>query len=308
MDSFPDKVKTALLRELKANEEIIWANKPFVWRAALPSFSSWLATIMICAVLIPFSLNINVSNSESIVGIIVISFFGLIAIALFLAPFYSLIESKNTCCVITNKRAFNLHVVRKVTVETIPFFQIEHTTKVTHTDGSGDLILCKEYYWDSYDKRREKNIGFFAIPDVNQCEHVLTEVLETFKSERQKTNAQAESKKDEINTVDTPKYWSHPETTSLHASASPQIEKSLDYLYTAFESAEESRRYVLQQKIESKLKSKRDLGQTYSNRDKDFQNRKNANASFSLISFVDNPYYFNIFIGIVFILVVIFML
>lgn len=303
MDRVFNKMEQALSDELKTSEKVIWSDQPIALQLMLPAFGIWVFMIPWTLFASSFFIeNLNKSEFEVII-LLVISFFLFVGVTGLLSPFYIWLKAKKTLYVVTNQRVFIVHYLYTLEIQNIDISQINNLVKKIKRNASGDLILCKEYYWDSYNKRREKERGFFAVNNVSDVEKHVLKLVEQHHRLRE-TYIEGIEKLDNSSSKLLDK--------SIEAGIEPmtnkqsEIEKQLVFLFSRFSDSNGSRRYVLQERIVSLLEQKRTLGYAYSKRDVKFLAETKTNSNSYKLEFFDNPDYFGIAAVVVVVLLLIF--
>lgn len=180
------------------------------------------------------------------------SLFPLIGIYLLLTPLFEYIAALNTIHVISNKRIFTISGINTITVFNYDLSRIRNIEKSTRNNGSGDLTLYKDLYLDSDGDKQEKNRGFYSIPDINKVEDLIVKHHGLIKP-CSATSATTCSKSKAI--------------TGFASKESQDIEERLTILYTKYEKATESRRFVLKTKIITLVQYKQEEAIPLSSRD-----------------------------------------
>jgi hypothetical protein len=173
-------------------EQMLWAEKPDLRRAAFLSFGIWLFAIpwttfalfwesMVVGPLVLELLGYEFSAKEpgtSVrAGMWVMGLFGIpfiaIGFGMLAVPFFALRKSGQTIYVLTNKRLAILEGGKTVSVVSIAPGQIVATSRREGPDGRGTLILHQGYTTDSDGDRVEKKTDLGVISDVRRIEQLV---------------------------------------------------------------------------------------------------------------------------------------
>ncbi len=102
--------------------------------------------------------------------------FVLVGIAMLSSPLFSYAKAFRTLYIVTNKSVRIVTLGRTKKVETYIANDIGKIERKEKPDGSGDIIFKYDVRFDSNNKRREKPIGFYGVPDVRSIEQHLVQL------------------------------------------------------------------------------------------------------------------------------------
>ena len=175
MSPLPLKLDWAVKNELNSDESLKWTGQPMPYKRMI-------STLGICWFGIPLVIVIGIQqNWEGSFNQILGTFFG---IGMLLWPFRCFFKAKKTVYVITNKRAFTLELWsgKLGPGKNIDNYCVDSTgviEKTVRSDGSGDLILAREYCSNCGGEGDEvtSKYGFFTIKNVNEVDLIIKKLF-----------------------------------------------------------------------------------------------------------------------------------
>jgi len=104
--------------------------------------------------------------------------FVLIGLGMLLTPFWIGRKARRTGYYITNRRALLIEARFPSGYKVRSFYPRDLGTleRIQLRDGSGDIILAREYSANSGNSARVAEIGFFGIPDAQSVERLLAQL------------------------------------------------------------------------------------------------------------------------------------
>lgn len=181
----PQDMQYRLQSELKAGETIAWVGQPDPSRYMRDGYKLWFFFIPWTA----FSLfwiagasGFEMPTFER--GWSLFPLFGLpfllIGIGGLSSPYWLRRKAYSIVYAVTNHRAIIMEGAKSVSVKSYFPKDITDLQRTQHQNGSGDLILCTEYYRDSDGDERSRRQGFFAVPDVRSVEEVVEGLIRKY--------------------------------------------------------------------------------------------------------------------------------
>lgn len=173
MEKIPFELEESIRKELKQGEMVSWKGQPLPWQLTLPSFLIYLFAIPWTAFSVFWIFGaMEQEGPGSWFPLFGLPFL-LIGLAMLSAPFWTFMHAKKTVYVITDRRAFTLVKFRGVKITNFHAENLVNWDKTVHQDGSGNLLLKREYYKDGDGDTQIKKSGFLAVKNVNQVESYL---------------------------------------------------------------------------------------------------------------------------------------
>lgn len=246
--------------ELRLREKVVWHCQPNAFRRMFLAFGTWLFMVPWTGISSYFVYKLTLQESIEPVAFLFSLLFPAVGLLVMFTPFYEWAKAKKTIYIVTNQRVFIIEYLRTLKVMNIDLDKISNIEKKISTSGYGDLILYRDFYLDSDKDKKEKEHGFFAIPDVREAEKHISKLLESTEFAKQKVSSQTGCTTSSKRLSDEPE--EHSQETNEHQLAEQLIE-----LYLKHNLAEGSRRYVLQVKITELLDKKKGSGITLTNQD-----------------------------------------
>ncbi len=189
-DFLPTELTERLDAELAKGERVVWSGQPIAWRFVWPSVFIvlfgipwtafaifWIATASGIAGHVPgeapgvFSL----FRFFPLFGIP----FVLVGLVMLSAPYWALRRARRTVYAITDRRALLIEggLLRGVSVRSIEPERLNDVTRTQFDDGSGSLILRRQYQGNVHNRGAQfLNIGFHCIPDVKHVEDLVRQL------------------------------------------------------------------------------------------------------------------------------------
>ena len=184
MEKIPLKLEEAIRKELNAGEMVSWKGQPIPWRVVLPSFLLYLFFVPWTAFSVFWIFGIMEQEGPgSFFPLFGIPFL-LIGLVMLSSPIWTHFKAKNTVYVITSTRAFILVKFNGTKITNFFAENLVNWEKTVAKDGSGNLLLKREYYKDGDGDTQIKKLGFYAIKDVNKVESYIEKLSSSKRSAR----------------------------------------------------------------------------------------------------------------------------
>jgi hypothetical protein len=99
--------------------------------------------------------------------------FIVIGLGMLSAPLWALRKAKRTVYAVTDRRAFILDSAMGTRIRSFGPEGLGDLERIERADGSGDIVIVREYYHSHEGGRSAHKIGFFGIADVRGVEQML---------------------------------------------------------------------------------------------------------------------------------------
>jgi len=186
----PYELQMLIDGELDREEKLLWTGRPkstrFVWRTmpivlfAIP----WTAFAVFWVVMAWY----GTSQAEDAPKGFQVCFplfgvpFILIGLGMLSTPLCTILRTRRTAYALTNQRALIIIQGRQTKIESLESEQLTNITKQIRKDGSGDLIFnpgwTAEIPFKNVHNIKPGENGFFGIPQVNEVEQIIREMIE----------------------------------------------------------------------------------------------------------------------------------
>jgi hypothetical protein len=174
--------------ELKPGESLLWHSAPIARR-------HWLAALPILFFAIPWTAFAIFWMTMASRGSAVFALFGLpfvgIGCVMLAAPWWAARMARRTAYALTTDRAIILAPSPwggGVSVRSFSPGELGDVERVQRHDGSGDLILAREWVRGSKGRMREKTTGFIGVPAVQTVQLRIDELARAHRGERGEAN------------------------------------------------------------------------------------------------------------------------
>jgi hypothetical protein len=189
-DFLPAELSARVDGELAKGERVIWTGQPIAWRFVWPSLFivlfgiPWTAfAIFWMAIAGGISGHVPEQAPDFFSLFRFFPLFGipfvLIGLAMLSAPYWALRKARRTVYAITDRRVLLIEggLLGSVRVRSIEPERLNDVTRTQYADGSGNLILQRQYQGNAQNRGAQfLNIGFYAIPDVKHVEDLVREL------------------------------------------------------------------------------------------------------------------------------------
>ena len=176
-----------LENELRPGESLLWQSAPIARR-------HWMATLPILLFAIPWTAFAIFWMTMAARGSAVFALFGLpfvgIGLAMLSAPWWAARMARRTGYALTTDRALILTPAPwggGVSVRGFAPDELTSVERVQRSDGSGDLILAREWVRGSKGRMSEKKTGFIGVPAVQAVQLRLDELVRAHRALRELT-------------------------------------------------------------------------------------------------------------------------
>ncbi len=173
--------------ELKPGERLLWQSAPDAKR-------HWRMTLPILLFAIPWTAfsvfwMIMASRGGGIFALFGLPFV-LIGAGMFSAPWWAAKLARRTAYALTTDRAIIVAPApfgSGVSVRSFAPEELTDVERVQRADGSGDLILAREWVRGSKGRNHEKKIGFIGVPSVQNVQVRVDELVRAHRALRERS-------------------------------------------------------------------------------------------------------------------------
>jgi hypothetical protein len=168
--------------ELKPGERLLWQSAPIARR-------HWLMALPILLFAIPWTAFAIFWMVMASSGGGAFAFFGLpflaIGAGMFCLPWWVARQARRTGYALTTDRALIVAPAPfggGISVRSFAPAELSNVERVQRADGSGDLVLCREWVRGSKGRSQEKKIGFIGVPAVQTVQIRVDELVRAHRS------------------------------------------------------------------------------------------------------------------------------
>ncbi len=192
----PDYLNEIIEGELAKGERVVWSGQPIASRLVWPSFAIVLFGIPFTAFALfwMFMARGIVGRAPNPAGGVFPVFrflplfgipFLLIGLAMLSTPYWMLRKTRRTAYAVTDRRVLLVEggLLGGINIRSLEPEQLHDVTRTQYADGSGNLVLQRQYRGvplDPTDPRYRGvpffQVGFYGIPDVKHVEDLVREL------------------------------------------------------------------------------------------------------------------------------------